>query len=527
MSAFRRVAPYFILAVLAAVIFYFCDNIIWRGDDVRYGYMFTEQLHTLYHDYDEYNDKIESIGDIISSQVVHYNWWGGRSVVHSIASLFCAILGQRCFAVCNAFMWIALVLLILSMCGSSYKNIGSLLTVIVLSSISFMMRMSPEFQINYIWVFVLVLIFLKLLLNNKNFRGWKLVLLAAFGLIVGWAHDVINVGVGGAIIILWLRNIRNYSKSQYVLSISFGVGALILLLAPGNFVRASQLEPFSFVHSCMALLYSLRSVYVLIVVTIIAKYKYGKSLKAIYLDNEFYWNAMAICMMFVFALGVPGYRSVYGAELMAIIIIVRLLNNHRFNLFWTVVSSISLLIIWVMQIAGTYKIKEQYLDVLQQYESSPTGDVFTSVVLSEIDGLFVNPFMLLPINAYSDDVAIESFQKSVHSHFTPEKPLINVLPDYLQGKDTVDIGNQIVPYGNGVYLLVQSKLTPGRFYMNRNINLLGIVKRDYEPLELQFDNVVKETDKWRARLVDESDYTILGLSNNVVSMEEVGTNLGH
>lgn len=483
--------------------------------------MFTESLHTLDHDYDEYNDKIETIGDIINSQIVHYNWWGGRSIVHSITSLFCAILGQRCFAVCNAFIWIALVLLILSTCGSSYRNISSLLAVIVLSSFSFMMRMSPEFQINYIWVFVLVLIFIKLLLTKKLEVGsWKLVFLAVFGLLVGWTHDVINVGVGGAIIILWLRNIRSYTKAQYVLSISFGIGALILLLAPGNFVRASQLEPFSLVHSCTTLLSSLRSFYVLIAVVVIAKYKYGKSFRAIYFDNEFYWNVMIICLMFVFALGVPGYRSVYGAELMAIIIIVRLLNKHCFNLFWTAVSSISLLIVWGMQIYGTYKIKRQYLDVLQQYESSPTGEVFTSVILSETDGLFVNPFMLLPINAYSNDIAIESFQKAVHSHYAREKPLINVLPEYLHRKDSVDIGNQIVAVGNGIYLLVQSKLSPGRFYMNRNINLLGIIKRDYEPLELQFDNVVKETDKWRAQLVDESDYTIRGLSNNYISLED-------
>lgn len=195
MKAFHRIIPIFILAVFGVVIFYFCDNTIWRSDDVRYGYMFTEQHHTLDHDYDEYNDKIENIGDIISSQKVHYKYWGGRSVVHSTASLFCAILGQRCFAVCNALMWIALVLLILSMCGSSYKNVCSLLTVIVLSSFSFMTRMSPEYQINYIWVFVLVLMFMKLLLNYTHVEGWKLVLLAVFGLIAGWAHDVINVGV--------------------------------------------------------------------------------------------------------------------------------------------------------------------------------------------------------------------------------------------------------------------------------------------------------------------------------------------
>lgn len=520
MKALHRLFPFFILAVFGAIIFYFCDNTLWRSDDVRYGYMFTEQHSTLDHDYDEYNDKIETIGDIISSQKVHYNCWGGRSVVHSIASLFCAILGQRCFAVCNAFMWIALVLLILSMCGSSYKNICSLLTVIVLSSFGFMTRMSPEYQINYIWVFVFVLVFVKLLLNYKNIGGWKLAILAVFGLLVGWAHDVINVGVGGAIIIFWLRNIRSYTKFQYVLSISFGVGALILLLAPGNFVRVSQSEAFSLVNSCITLLSSLIVFYILIAVVIIARYKYDKSFRAIYYDNEFYWNVMIICMMFVFALGVPGRRSVFGVELMAIIIAVRLLNNHSFNRFWTVVSVLSLLIVWGVQIDRTYKVKEQYFDLLQQYESSPTGDVFTSVILSETDGFFANPFMLIPINAYSNDRAIESFKKSIHSHYAPEKPLINVLPDYLQGKDSVDIGNQVVPYGNGIYLLVQSKLSPGRFYMNRNIDLFGLVKRDYEPLELRFDKVLKETDKWRAQLIDESDYTIFGLSNNVVAIDE-------
>lgn len=520
MRALHRIIPIFILAVFGVVIFYFCDNTIWRSDDVRYGYVFTEQHHTLDHDYDEYNDKIEGISDIINSQKIHYKYWGGRSVVHSIASLFCGILGQRCFAVCNALMWIVLVLLILSMCGSSYKNVCSLLTVMVLSSFSFMTRMSPEYQINYIWVFVLVLIFVKLLLNYTHVGGWKLVLLAVFGLIAGWAHDVINVGVCGAIIIFWLRNVKNYTLSQYVLSITFGIGALILLLAPGNFVRASESGPFSFANSCMNLITSLRAFYVLIIVVIIARCKHGKSFRAIYLDNEFYWNAMAICMMFVFALGVPGRRSVFGIELMAIIIAVRLLNRHSFNTFWTVVSSMSLLIVLGLQITKTYVIKSQYLELLRQYEKSQTGDVFTSVIYSEKGDFIANPFILIPLKSYSDDRAIESFQKLQHSRYSPEKPLINVWPDYLEGKDSVDIGNQIVPYGNGIYLLVQSKIAPGRFYMKRNINLLGFVKRDYEPLELQFDNILKETDKWRAQIVDESDYTIMWLSDNEISMDE-------
>lgn len=521
MKALHRLFPFFILAVFGAIIFYFCDNTVWRSDDVRYGYMFTEQHYTLDHDYDEYNDKIETIGDIISSQKVHYQNVNGRFVAHSIVQYFCSFVSQRVFAIINAIASILLVVIVLKLGHGSLRSASSLLTIVLLVYLSLMTRMSPAYQINYIWMFLFTLTFVWMFFRYESEKNiFTLIGLAVFSAIAGNGHEGINVGIGAALIIYWISHFKKCTISQYIMAICFGCGLLILCLAPANFVRINNDGPVDILDSLRVMLYSFRSVYLLFILVLYKKFHGKLSFSQIYADNSFFWNAMIVSMIFVFALGVPGRRSVFGVELMAIIIAVRLLNNHSFNRFWTVVSVLSLLIVWGVQIDRTYKVKEQFLDLLQQYESSPTGDVFTSVILSETDGFFVNPFMLIPINAYSNDRAIESFKKSIHSHYAPEKPLINVLPDYLQGKDSVDIGNQVVPYGNGIYLLVQSKLAPGRFYMNRNIDLFGLVKRDYEPIELRFDKVLKETDKWRAQLIDESDYTIFGLSDNVVAIDE-------
>lgn len=521
MKALRRIIPIFILAVFGAIIFYFCDNTIWRSDDIRYGYLFTEQHHTLDHDYDEYDDKIENVDDIINSQKVHYQNVNGRLVAHSIVQYFCSFVSQRVFAIINAITSILLIIIVLKFGHGSLKSASSLLTIVLLVYLSLMTRMSPAYQINYIWMFSFTLTFVWMFFRYESEKNiFILIGLAVFSAIAGNGHEGINVGIGAALIIYWLSHFKKCTISQYIMAICFGCGLLILCLAPANFVRLNNDGPVDILDSLRVMLYSFRSVYLLFIIVLYKKLQGKLSFSQIYADNSFFWNAMIISMIFVFALGVPGRRSVFGIELLAIIIAVRLLNRHSFNTFWTVVSSMSLLIILVLQIARTHMIKEQYRDILRQYESSSTGDVFTSVILSETDGFFVNPFMLIPINAYSNDRAIESFKKSMHSRYAPEKPLINVWPDYLQGKDSLDIGNQVVPYGDGIYLLVQSKLSPGRFYMNRSINLLGFMKRDYEPLELRFDNVVKETDKWRARLVDESDYTIMHLSDNVISVDE-------
>lgn len=411
--------------------------------------------------------------------------------------------------------------MILSVCKVSSTNVKATLTTLVLAAFSFMTRMSPEFQINYIWVFTLVLIFIKFFLDGKpTNKWWKLSLFTMVAFFAGLAHDVINVGVAGAIVLYWCMHRKDFTLKQYLMAVSFGVGALILLLAPGNFCRAQEIEPFVFITSVKNLLFSFRTGWILAVVTVIAKFKHGKKFSEIYRENSLYWNAMFICLLFVFLLGVPGHRSVFGAELMAIVLIIKLLKNNCFSSWLVLLSTLCLIVVVGNQIIGTSVVKRQYDAIQREYKESGDGNVYTDVVmLTNDDNFLPNPYMIVPFST-SGDRAYQSFQKWMRATTGLRKPYIEVLPDFLRGKDSIDIGNQVVDYGDGAYLLVQSKLDPMRFYINREINILGLVNKRYDPLEIKFDKIIKETDFWRAQLVTENDYTIMGLSNNEITIQQ-------
>lgn len=110
--------------------------------------------------------------------------------------------------------------------------------------------------------------------------------------------------------------------------------------------------------------------------------------------------------------------------------------------------------------------------------------------------------------------------KYLHWKFKRKSEDIKIVPMYLRGKDSVDMGNQVVRYGEGVYLLIQSKKDPKDFMIKRSIDILGIVKRDYGSMKYEFSHVIKETDYWRAELLYEDAITIFHLSDNEVWVKE-------
>lgn len=430
MESLRKIIPVFILAVFGVVIFYFCDNTIYRNDDVRYEYLFTEQHHTLDHDYDEFNDRLGSIGDIINSQEIHYQNVNGRFVAHCIVQYVCCFMDQRAFAITNAIVSILLILIVLGLGCGTLKSIPSLLTTVLLVTLSMMTRMSPAYQINYTWMFLFTLVFVYMFFRYKDNKNiFILIGLAIFSAVAGNGHEGINVGIGGALIVYWLSNFKKCTMSQYIMAICFGCGLLILCLAPANFVRLNNEGPVDVLGALTGMLYSFRSVYVLFIIVMYKKL-WGKfKFSQIYVNNSFFWNAMIISIIFIFVCGAPGRRSVLGIEILSVILIIRLLKNHAFDKLWLFVASMLLVCLWTQHLIQTAIIKKQYNQILEQYSESKTGKVYTNKVMSECYDLFDRPYVTVPFNSYSNEKSVLSFQKALHTYFTPDKPLVVVLPD--------------------------------------------------------------------------------------------------
>lgn len=506
-----------LMAAVGVVIYLFCVENVWLVDNLFYKFKFDLTYHEFGNGRTLLTDPIKNIGDIVQSQVNHYQSWGGRFVAQSLVQLFCSILGQKWFALFNAIIYISLLNLIMSIAGVDWRNFKSLLTVILLVFVSFITDMSPSFQINYIWMFTLALGFVKLFFTYTNEKSMvKIVFLGLYSFISGFGHEGLNVGIGGAIIVYWLANMRRFTLAEYVMAIGFGAGCAALCLAPGNFVRMSGVEHHNnIIMSIFSLVVSARTILLMIVVALAARIRRKLTWGNIYNQNRFYFNVMIICLLFCLVLGFSGGRALFGAELMAIIITVRLLKNHSFDWAWLTVFGSIVVSFWIVQFRMIELRRAQYDDICSQYELSKDGYVYSDLCEANCSPFELSYSSVIPLPfGDEDDWTLIAFQKYMQSLYGKDKPLIKVLPKYLQGKDGRSLDSQIVRCGDGVYLLVSSKKNPARFYVDRVVNLFGAFYRSYAPLEIVIDSPTKDTDLWSATVISEQDYTIMNLSDN-------------
>ncbi len=515
----KRIAGWALLLLTAVVLFVVADNVVWTNDDIRYQYKFTPELHTLDHDYDEYNDGIETIGDVVSSQAVHYVYWGGRSLVHAMATIFLTFIGHTGFAVVNAIIFVIFVSLILRRVGYevTWKEVAICISLAILCMST---RMTPEYQINYIWVFTLQLIFISEFLGRKatGYSLWHLPLLFLLGLVSGFSQEVVAVGIGGAVVIYFITNAKTFGTCRYALAIGYGIGLAALVLAPGNFVRVAESDAVTLAQGFRTLIGSAKALYVLAIVTLWLRFKTVKTLKEIYVENSFYWNALAVCLLFNLIVGFSGTRQILGAELMAIVLVMRMLPGGSFNRWFCVVAIVVTALFLYKQFSTTLEIRREYERIETQYATSETGEVYSADIRARDDGRWANYYIVIP-TVGSGDRSVESFAKSLHRRYAPSKPYVKIVPECLRGKDSVDMGNQIIPLGHDITLIVKSVSNPARFDVERYIDLPGL-HRSYAPIEVALGEPVKETALWQAYLVNEADYTIYGISKNRIVKSE-------
>lgn len=210
------------------------------GDDLAYLYIFGTK------------ESVSSIGDIIHSQVNHYKWWGGRSVVHAIAQ---ALLQMPSLVadVLNTMVYIGFAFLIyFHIKGRSAKHSLSLFVLINLA-IWFLMPMYGDTILwltgsaNYLWGTSIILLFL---LPYRLYDGTKWsttkhilmsILLFVFGIVAGWTNE--NTVAGMIVVILLLLLYFRAQKWNIPPAFFIGIagvliGYAIMILAPGNLFRA-------------------------------------------------------------------------------------------------------------------------------------------------------------------------------------------------------------------------------------------------------------------------------------------------
>ncbi|PWM78793.1 MAG: hypothetical protein DBY32_04795 [Phascolarctobacterium sp.] len=194
--------------------------------------------------------RTKGIMDILESQYNHYFAWGGRVVVHTIAQFF-LMFDKKVFDIANTFAYLAMVLVVYFHAVGSFKPYPLLLLLINLLFFLCMPAFGQVFlwvvgACNYLWGPLLVFSYLipyriqyskdTPVIDNKILC----VIFGLLGIIAGWTNE--NMGLTLAFVILvfmylyWLEHKKIYLWCMCGF-IGALIGAIALILAPGNFAR--------------------------------------------------------------------------------------------------------------------------------------------------------------------------------------------------------------------------------------------------------------------------------------------------
>lgn len=219
------------------------------------GTMFLLNLHTPLQmdDYDysfswSTGQPIAGIADVFASQQVHYRLWGGRSVVHTLAQLF-LYWGKNVFNAANTAMYVLLVLELYALAKPGGRRFC---WPVLLAIHAALFMLVPFFgtvflwldgACNYLWGTALAL--LPLLIVPKLLEG-RHAALGVFGVplcfLSGWTNENAACGVLAAVFLLLADRLYRKEKTPlaaWLCLAAQAAGAAVMILAPGNFARAS------------------------------------------------------------------------------------------------------------------------------------------------------------------------------------------------------------------------------------------------------------------------------------------------
>lgn len=378
-------------ALLAFFVYCFSQSALWLGDEITYNYSFKSGA------------PISTLSEVITSQIEHYKTINGRTLAHFLCQLYIPFFGKTAFAISNALVCVGLLLLMASLCSIKYDDWKMMALLACLILLGFRTKFTPTCQIGFPWMFALVVAFLLILrkYGKEQPRRWSafhLFWAAPFAFLAGWTQEALVIGIGLALGIHVLLNIRKVTLPQWVLLVFFAAGAALLCLSPATLGRTTEthggtnLLPPALL-SLAKLGFYLRITYLLLAFVLYLLLCRKVRFKELFTDVGFYWIVWGSMLAFNLFIGVYGNRQLFGMEFAAIVIIVKyvqrfiLPEKEKYKTVGTVV--LSALALWVAIVAvGNARFLNHQGSILRyidsSYKASADGIVYYDFSAKEV-----------------------------------------------------------------------------------------------------------------------------------------------
>ncbi len=236
---------YNIISVCAVVILALVEWCVHRDvefmmDDLWYG----TNLVT--------DEPLRNLWDVIESQVWHYLNWGGRSITHGLLQLI-LMTGEACADLLNVAVTLLLGWLVCVVCGEK-RPLWFLAAFTMLVALNANWQMSMFWQsgaVNYVystaWIFLFLYAYVREMeqvdIKPLPFVAWWIV---PIGIMTGWSNE--NMGPACFVAVLGLlfywKKYKGRKLSLWMIlgAAASGVGSIMVVVAPGNFVRTEVAE---------------------------------------------------------------------------------------------------------------------------------------------------------------------------------------------------------------------------------------------------------------------------------------------
>lgn len=247
-SGKRRTFFMLLLAAVFALMFFLNAHTPLMMDDFDYSFSWST------------GERLGGLDDIFRSQAAHYMIWGGRSVTHFLAQLF-LYLGKPVFNAANALMYVLLLLEVYAL-SKRRETTWDWRTILVAHLLLFA---AVEFfgvaflwldgACNYLWGTAIALWPL-IICRSEREGGFfdadslKCWLALPLCFLAGWTNENTACGILAAMTLLLIWDIISKRRIRLWRVCALGMQALgvaIMLLAPGNYARASDSASRSFV----------------------------------------------------------------------------------------------------------------------------------------------------------------------------------------------------------------------------------------------------------------------------------------
>ncbi len=252
-NVINKVIAVLLLAIISITVFFFNLHTPLQLDDFDYRVNWATGV------------PVASLSDVIASQTVHYRIWGGRSFTHTLTQLF-LLLGKNVFNYLNTAAYLLLILEISSFANGIRKCINwhtilishfVLLIGVPFFGSSFLWL---DGACNYLWGTLVAVLPLLISLeaerrgHNNNKFGQAFLILLCF--IAGWTNENTAIGILGArMVYIGLKKRQTTIQLWELLScLSQTVGLILMLSAPGNYLRARSAQGSNPFNNCIIVL---------------------------------------------------------------------------------------------------------------------------------------------------------------------------------------------------------------------------------------------------------------------------------